>query len=212
MIPKPVRKVFGPVYHWLRFKNDKRKYLKRYKELISQEPLKINIGASGNFYDGWISTDIQILNLLNSAEWKTFFKGKKADMFLAEHVWEHLTVEQGKVALSNCFEYLQPGGHIRIAVPDGYNPDENYIASVVPGGHGDGADDHKLLYNYKVLSKSLEETGYTVRLLEYFDENGAFHFNEWKKEDGMINRSKRYDRRNQDGKLGYTSLIVDGVK
>ena len=110
MIPKSVKKIIRPVYHWLRFKNDKRKYLKRYKALIDKEPIKINIGASGNFYDGWISTDIQILNLLNNAEWKEFFKGKAASMFLAEHVWEHLTAAQGKVALSNCYEYLKPGG------------------------------------------------------------------------------------------------------
>ncbi|CAI8987667.1 Glutamine amidotransferase type-2 domain-containing protein [Bacillus sp. IT-79MI2] len=29
---------------------------------------------------------------------------------------------------------------------------------------------------------------------------------------GFIYRSKRFDHRNQDGKLGFVSLIVDAVK
>jgi len=36
----------------------------------------------------------------------------------AEHVFEHLTLEEAVLAAYNCFHYLQPGGLLRIAIPD----------------------------------------------------------------------------------------------
>ena len=131
---------------------------------------------------------------------------------MAEHVWEHLIIEDAKIGLENCYKYLKKGGRFRIAVPDGFHPDPDYINYVKPGGHGAGADDHKVLYNYKSFGKCLEESGFRVNLLEYFDEQGNFHYQEWDPEDGMIKRSKRFDKRNKDGKLNYTSLIIDGIK
>ena len=80
------------------------------------------------------------------------------------------------------------------------------------GGTGIGSDDHKILYNYKSLKELLESAGFKVALLEYCDENGKFHFNEWSSKDGHIVRSKRYDPRNKDGALNYTSLIIDAIK
>jgi predicted SAM-dependent methyltransferase len=101
---------------------------------------------------------------------------------------------------------------LRIAVPDGYNPNPHYIDYVRPGGTGAGADDHKILYNYVTLKSSLEGAGFEVQLLEYWDEKGEFHFINWTDEAGHIMRSRRYDKRNQEGNLNYTSLIVDAVK
>jgi predicted SAM-dependent methyltransferase len=58
----------------------------------------------------------------------------------------------------------------------------------------------------------LEDVGFRVHLLEYWDEEGQFHFEDWNDDCGHIKRSRRYDKRNQMGKLNYTSLIVDAVK
>ncbi|MGF2717026.1 class I SAM-dependent methyltransferase, partial [Bacillus cereus] len=57
-----------------------------------------------------------------------------------------------------------------------------------------------------------EVAGFQVKLLEYCDENGEFQYNDWNEQGGFIYRSKRFDYRNQDGKLGFASLIVDAVK
>ena len=62
------------------------------------------------------------------------------------------------------------------------------------------------------MVERLERSGFTVQLLEYWDENGNFHFVEWADDAGHITRSKRYDERNQNGALNYTSLIVDAKK
>ena len=57
-----------------------------------------------------------------------------------------------------------------------------------------------------------EKEGFKVNLLEYFDQEGKFHFLEWDPAEGNIIRSKRFDERNQDGNLRYTSIILDAYK
>ena len=97
-------------------------------------------------------------------------------------------------------------------MPDGFNPNQEYLDWVKPGGTGDGAKDHKVLYNYKTFKEIFESVGFKVKMLEYYDETGEFHFEEWHPDEGPIKRSKRYDKRNKDGKLNYTSLILDAIK
>jgi len=180
---------------------------------LKKHPLRIIIGASGVAQDGWVPSDIDYLNLLNEDHWLSYFKENDGvDAFLAEHVWEHLSKSDAILATKNVFKYLKPGGYLRVAVPDGYFPDEKYIDYVKPGGSGFGSEDHKVLYTYKTFSNIFEKAGFKVALLEYFDENGVFHFNDWKSEDGMILRSKRYDERNQDGVIKYSSIILDARK
>ena len=184
-------------------------------QLVSYDPSKpVNmvVGSMYSLYKNWIHSDIETLNLLKKSDWEEYFQENTLDKILAEHVWEHLTEDEGKLAFQHCFIYLKPGGFLRIAVPDGFNPSEEYIEYVKPGGTGNGADDHKILYNYKLMSDFLINIGFEVKLLEYFDENGKFHKFPWKPEDGMIRRSADYDSRNQNGKLGYTSLIIDAYK
>lgn len=173
--------------------------------------LQIIIGAHTTDYKDWLPTNIENLNLLSVASFENLFGDKKADRFLAEHVFEHISYDDALIALKNCNKYLKKGGAVRIAVPDGFHPNPDYINMVKPGGHGEGAHDHKLLYDYKTLSKAFEESGYRVNLLEYYDEHGQFHFNEWDSKDGHVIRSKRYDKRFNEP-LGYSSLIVEGIK
>jgi predicted SAM-dependent methyltransferase len=173
--------------------------------------LQIIIGAHTTDYKDWLPTNIENLNLLEISSFDNLFGDKKADRFLAEHVFEHISYDDAIVALKNCNKYLKKGGVVRIAVPDGFHPNPDYINMVKPGGHGEGAHDHKLLYDYKTLSKAFEESDYRVNLLEYYDENGQFHFNEWDSKDGHVIRSKRYDKRFNEP-LGYSSLIVEGIK
>lgn len=40
------------------------------------------------------------------------------DAFVAEHVWEHLSLQEAHRATRNCERHLRPGGRLRIAVPD----------------------------------------------------------------------------------------------
>lgn len=187
--------------------------VRRLKHAVSVSPSpRIVVGSSGIFTPGWIPTDIEYLNLLRPPDWQRFFSPNTLEAVLAEHVWEHLTLPEGAAGAKLCFKYLRPGGWLRLAVPDGFNPDPDYRERVRPGGTGPGADDHKVLYTHESLGCLLTEAGFRVELLEYFDANGEFHFSEWNPADGMIHRSRRFDERNRHGHLGYTSLIVDARK
>jgi predicted SAM-dependent methyltransferase len=177
----------------------------------STGPLNIIIGAHTTDYKNWLPTNIESLNLLNITSFENLFADKKASRFMAEHVFEHISYEDALTALKNCYKYLEKGGTVRIAVPDGFHPNPDYINMVKPGGFGEGAHDHKLLYDYKKLTQVFEDAGYQVKLLEYYDENHQFHFNEWDSKDGHIIRSSRYDKRFKEP-IGYSSLIVDGIK
>lgn len=122
---------------------------------------RVVVGSGGsNNNVGWFHTEENVLNLLKRCDWEERFLPNSIAAVLAEHVWEHLTYEEGIDAAKTCYEFLKPGGYVRCAVPDGLD----------------------------------------------------FHFNDWDENDGFIYRSKRFDHRNQDGELGFVSLIVDALK
>ena len=177
-----------------------------------QQPLKIVIGANKKFQPGWIPTEIYSLNCLDPDDWRRCFTENSISAMLAEHVWEHLTPEDGVRMAILCFQHLKPGGHLRVAVPDGLFPDERYLEWVKPGGSGPSADDHKVLYNYRTFRETFQKAGFEIRLLEYFDERGEFHFDEWDPAEGKIVRSSRFYDGHQFGKYKYRSLILDAIK
>jgi predicted SAM-dependent methyltransferase len=178
---------------------------------ISAAP-RILIGAGSTKQEGWFSTDQHTLDLGQRAQFRRYWSPGTRTAFCAEHVWEHLDEATAKAATANCFEFLRSGGTLRIAVPDGLHPSAEYREHVRPGGSGPGADDHKILHTHATLVPLLAAAGFRVRLLEWWDEQGAFHAEPWSAEQGHILRSAKHDRRNHDGQLRYTSLIVDGIK
>lgn len=174
--------------------------------------LLINLGSAGISTNDWIPTDIDSLDITQTKDWERYFTNESITGLFSEHVIEHLTYEECKLAMANCFRFLKYHGRLRIAVPDGFHPDKEYIDMVKPGGTGSGSDDHKILYNYKILEDLLKSVGFEVELLEYFDERGQFHFSEWSPENGLVQRSSRFDKRNKQSPLKYTSLIIDAIK
>jgi predicted SAM-dependent methyltransferase len=68
--------------------------------LSDSEPLKVIIGAGDQRWPGWVATQKEQLDLLKPADWEKAFERRPADAFLCEHVWEHLTEDQGRAASS----------------------------------------------------------------------------------------------------------------
>ncbi len=179
------------------------------------QPLRIILGAGDQTWPGWIATDRETLDLLRPDQWASVFKERRADAFLCEHVWEHLTEDQGRAAAALCYRWLQPGGYLRCAVPDGNFPDPEYRKKARVGGPGPAdhpAADHKVLYDHQRLTDLFEGEGFLVDLLEYCDERGRFHFHQWAIEDGPVYRSLLLDHRNQEGRITNVSLILDAHK
>ena len=181
----------------------------RLHRAATRTPVRIALGATGSAPDGWTATDKQYLDVTSRENWTRFFRPHAIDAILAEHVWEHLGPREGLFGAKNCAEFLKPTGYMRLAVPDGNHPDEEYLEWVRPGGTGPGATDHRVLYTIDSLTQLMETAGFRVSPLEWFDANGVFHESTWRIEDGAIKRCKRLDDRNADGVLRYTSLIID---
>jgi predicted SAM-dependent methyltransferase len=178
----------------------------------ASDALRILLGAGYTEQEGWFSTDQNTLDLSQRAQFRRYWAPGTRVAFCAEHVWEHLDDATAHTALANCFEFLRSGGTLRIAVPDGFHPSPQYREHVRPGGTGAGADDHKILHTCQTLVPMMDAAGFRVRLVEWWDESGKFHAEPWSPEQGHIMRSANHDRRNKDGPLNYTSLIVDGTK
>ena len=75
-----------------------------------------------------------------------------------------MSSKEGQIVARQCYEYLKPGGCLRIAVPDGNFPDSRYILLV-----DTGMDGHKELYNNELICELFEGAGFIVNILEYFD-------------------------------------------
>ena len=166
--------------------------------------MRIIVGAGKVKYDGWVSTQENELNLLSVEQWENITKGDEIEAILAEHVWEHLTYEEGLKAAENCYKFLKPGGYIRCAVPDKNFRNEWYQNMVKVGGPGPvdhPAYTHKIVYDYLSFVEVFKAAGFEVELLEYCNE-----------EDGKIGRSFRFDTRNSLEKLGMVSIIIDAKK
>lgn len=179
--------------------------------------MRIIIGAGRTAFPGWIATQEDELNLLKREDFARILGGEKAGAFLAEHVWEHMTEEEGRLAARNIYEFLAEGGYIRVAVPDANFRSDWYQNMVKPGGNGDPnhpAYSHRIVYDYKTLRAVFEAAGFECELLEYCDENGDFHYKYWNEADGHIGRSLRFDTRNSqaEGRLGMVSVIMDAKK
>jgi predicted SAM-dependent methyltransferase len=202
---------FRPQKRWLveRYSNFKLWQLKRKKGFA---PVKLEIGSGTTFQKGWIPSDYNNLNIVNSNEWDKYFVSGQIEAILAEHVFEHLTSEEAAKAAQNCFFYLKPKGYLRVAVPDGGHPNPDIISMIQPGGSGGGAYDHKVLYTYKTFSKLFEDVGFDIKLYEYYDENANFINNAWDEKEGFISRSFKNTTNKEDIKLKNYSILLDAVK
>ncbi len=201
--------------HCLKFIKKKFLILKkrnRLKRIINREAnLQVIIGAGGTSHDGWVSTDLPQFNVIKEKDWEYYFTTNKPIRLLAEHVLEHLTVEQVERSLYTAYHYLKHEGVFRIAVPDAFHKNDEYLNAVRPGGWDAGAKDHKTFWNIETLKSIGLKTGFTVIPLEYFDEKHIFHMTDYNDLNGYIKRSKKnsyIDQNVQD----YTSLIIDLVK
>ncbi len=180
-----------------------------------EPPDKVIIGSGGvkkEWMQSWFSTDIYSLDICRQDHYPLHFQKNSVSCFFAEHVVEHLTEKAFRQFLTNARPYLEKNGVIRIGVPDGCFPNQAYIDAIKPGGSGDGADDHKMLYTCDKMVKCIQACGYAARLVEWWDDAGRFHQREMNPEYGLISRSRYHDPRNANGSIRYTSLIVDAIK
>jgi predicted SAM-dependent methyltransferase len=103
------------------------------KSASLSHPVRLHLGSGLERKTGWINVDIFAygdisLNLTRPLP----VLSASVEAIFHEHLLEHLTIRQGLALLSECCRILQPGGVLRIGVPD----TAGYIHSYVRGGEG----------------------------------------------------------------------------
>ncbi len=206
----PVRRAIKTVkYRWRRYRI--------IAAVARGDPLRIIVGAAETWQEGWYATNEDWLDITSARDWHAVFKGKRIiTHVLAEHVFEHLSYEECRVALGHIRGHMKAGGRIRVAVPDGYHPDGNYLSHVGIGGIGDDAADHKQLLTVDTLSALMLEAGFRPHHVEGYDSHGSLIRNEYSADDGFVHRSRANAAPGDGNAWGFvdadTSLIVDGFK
>lgn len=97
---------------------------------------KINFGCGGNRLEGWENFDMEC-----DIRTRLPFDDNSVNFILAEHVVEHVTIQEAWNFFEECMRILKPGGAARIGVPDieriWFNWTPAYGQAVKAGGHGD---------------------------------------------------------------------------
>ena len=179
--------------------------------------LKIILGAAETYQDGWYATNEQWFDITRPEHWHRLFGDRQPlKSIVAEHVFEHLTPEGAETAFQQAVKYLQPGGTIRIAVPDGNHPDPEYMRHVGIAGIGPDAADHKQLYTAESLMKQMQTAGLNPTHLEGYTADQQLVARQVDPTLGFIKRSRTNQNKshpdNWDFPDASTSLVVDGTK
>ncbi|WP_317899502.1 hypothetical protein [Aurantibacillus circumpalustris] len=200
-------------YRWAVLGRKKIKKCVKEKQRNAQA-IKIILGAGHHQLTSgdWINTDLPQFDVTKSDQWNYIFGALKIDNLLAEHVFEHLTLEQNKIAFDLIYSYLKPKGVFRFAVPDGYHPDKKYIDYVKPLGSGPGSDDHKLLWTIDLINETFSGSKFKIIPREYYSKEGNLVSTELRATDGKILRTAGNSDKQDTEIKNYSSLIIDFVK
>ncbi len=188
--------------------NKIRKNILKYK-INKASPIKVVAGAGDTKFDNWIAADIGELDITKEGDFNFMFEDKKIKNILLEHVIEHLEYDDFLKFLSIAKQYLTNDGVIRVAVPDANHP-SSYVRELT-GKHGSepGADDHKIFYNIDDFENIVIKSGYKIKKLEYFDNDGIFHTSNYDFKNGYISRcSRNYKGRFTDSEKEYKKMIA----
>ena len=190
ILPAPVKKPIRQLIKTVKY--TRRKYAIR-TPIANDQTIKIIVGAAETFQDGWYSTNEQWLDITKQQDWENTFKALK-------HIYNHMI----------------PGGRIRIAVPDGNNPDPIYLKHVGINGIGDDAADHKQLLTVETLKKLIKTAGFKPQHIEGYTKTGKLIQKQYATTDGFIYRSRANNSAEGEARWDFpdanTSLIVDGIK
>ena len=84
---------------------------------------KLQIGCGANIISGWLNTDISLYVCRRGAIYMDASKkfplpDNSIDYIYSEHIFEHLSYEQGVSMLKECYRVLKHDGVIRLATPN----------------------------------------------------------------------------------------------
>lgn len=147
---------------------------------------KVQLGCGGHPFDGWLNIDI---NRAVRPDVRMDLRGglpapsSSVAFIFSEHVFKHLSLEDGCRLFADCHAALQAGGVLRIAMPDLRYIVERYMDGRYVGQGGPEAQEdpvyrgidsaarllnyalrswgHVYLYDFDELSLRLRQAGFT---------------------------------------------------
>jgi predicted SAM-dependent methyltransferase len=150
--------------------------------LRGRNDLKLNIGSSGEFLDGWINADLgrdaegRCLRMDATEPWP--FEDGSAESINSEHMIEHIEPETAPAYFAEAFRVLRPGGVLRTSTPDLRGIVDAYLAAdpaklaahlshgYIARNHADLLNNylhmhgHRHIYDFDTLALLLRETGF----------------------------------------------------
>ncbi len=166
--------------------------------------IKLNLGCWKRNFPGWINIDVigyPHVHFQRSVDDLSMFEDDSVDLVYASHVLEYFTFEQARAAITEWCRVLKPDGEVRIAVPDFealVKVYEKYKDPLMLRGSIFAIVDkvlevegkqvfHKMIYDEALLTRLLEECGFTdVKRYDYKEFLGRFL------PEGVIDRSASY--------------------
>lgn len=155
-----------------------RKIFKKNKE---KTQFKLHIGCGTVILKEWINLDISFcksIDLINDVRQGLPFKDLVFQYVFAEHFLEHLTRDEGKNFLKECFRILKEDGILRLSTPnldwvwlshyriDAKEEEKRFYSEIlIKVFYGWG---HRFLYNDVVLTDALKEAAFKeLRFFKY---------------------------------------------
>ena len=143
------------------------------KEMTSVLKPRIHIGCGPINLEGFINIDARndshVHINTDVIDLNIFTDNSVGEIYLC-HVLEHFSFEEVKIVLAVFYKKLQPGGLLRLSVPDFKIMAEGYVKNKVPlksltyalmGGQDYEYNFHKSVYDFATLTQVLTEAGFS---------------------------------------------------
>jgi len=132
--------------------------------------IKVNFGCGGNRLNGWNNHDMEV-----DITKRLPYSDNSVNFIFAEHVLEHVTIQEAFSFLEECYRIMVTGGVIKIIVPTILNitkSDDDYHKFVGDHKWSDGSykgaiksllfcHGHKTMWDNLLLCKVLNAIGFT---------------------------------------------------
>ncbi|MGQ9492162.1 MAG: class I SAM-dependent methyltransferase [Anaerolineae bacterium] len=172
-----------------------------WSEVLTKDPIYLNLGGSHNChpkagYENYISVDIhppqEGWSVKHDLKNPIPLPDNSVTRILCEDFLEHITVEEIKALLNECFRLLRPGGMMRIGVPDYGNP-KDYLYLVK--GNDPRFPRHITLTNYQLMKRMIEESPFPSYEFYHYWDDGKFVYKKIDYSLGMVKRTPDNDPR-----------------
>ena len=97
------------------------KYHRKEKSMGRPMAKRLNLGSGNDYRKGWVNVDLDKkvkANLHFDFRSKFPLKDNEFSYILAQDVLEHLTIEEAREFLSECWRVLKPQGKIKLRIPN----------------------------------------------------------------------------------------------